>query len=50
MVVADFHRTGDEGAAAVKELFQEYQVKLYTPDSLGELEQEIRLHGKVLSQ
>ena len=50
VVVADFHRTGDEGAAAVKELFQEYQVKLYTPDSLGELEQEIRLHGKVLSQ
>lgn len=50
VVVADFQRTGNEGAAAVKEMFQEYQVKLYTPDTLGDLEQEIRLHGKVLTQ
>jgi hypothetical protein len=50
VVVADFLRTGDEGAAAVKEMFQEYQVKLYTPDTLGALEQEIREHGKVLAQ
>ncbi len=49
VVVADFQRTGSEGAAAVKEMFQEYQVKLYTPDTLGELEQEIREHGKVLA-
>ncbi|MEY3897999.1 MAG: hypothetical protein RLZZ214_3520 [Verrucomicrobiota bacterium] len=49
VIVADFKLTGREGAAAVKELFQEYQVKLYTPETLGDLEQEIRLHGKVLS-
>ena len=49
VVVADFRRTGSEGAAAVEELFSEYRVKLYTPDTLGDLEQEIRLHGKVLA-
>ncbi len=49
IVVADFQRTGRDGAAAVKELFHEYQVKLFTPETLGDLEQEIRLHGKVLS-
>lgn len=49
VVVADFQRTGREGAAAVGELFNEYQVKLFTSETLDDLEQEIRLHGKVLS-
>lgn len=48
VVVADFKHTGDEGAAALKDMFGEYKVKLYTPDTLVELEQEIREHGKVL--
>ena len=48
VVVADFKRTGTEGAAALKEMFREYEVDLYTPDTLGDLEQEIREHGKVL--
>lgn len=50
VVVADFRRTGSEGAEAVKELFHEYQVKLYTAGSLSELEEEIRVHGKILAQ
>jgi hypothetical protein len=49
VVVADFQRTGDEGAAAVMEMFQEYQVKLYTSFTLSDLEQEIRDRGKVLN-
>lgn len=50
VVVADFQKTGEEGAEAVSELFQEYQVKLYTPETIEALSQEIRIHGKPISQ
>jgi hypothetical protein len=50
VVVADFQKTGEEGVEAVSELFEEYQVKLYTPETVEELGQEIRLHGKVISK
>jgi hypothetical protein len=49
VVVADFDKTGTEGAEAVNELFKEYQVKLYTPESLNDLKEEIRQHGKILT-
>jgi hypothetical protein len=49
VVVADFQKTGDEGAEAVTEIFREYQVKLYTAESLDDLKEEIRQHGKILT-
>lgn len=49
VVVADFEKTGNEGKEAVAELFREYQVKLYTPETLDNLKEEIRQHGKILT-
>lgn len=50
VVVGEFRPGDKEGAKAVDEMLSEYEVKLYTPATLGELEKEIREHGKVLAQ
>lgn len=47
VIVGDFVRS--EGRDAVRNLLTEYHVKLYTPDTLAELEQDIVLHGKTLA-
>lgn len=47
VIVGDFVR--NEGQEAVRGLLTEYNVKLYTPDTLGELEQDIVEHGKALA-
>lgn len=49
VVVADFQQTGPDGAEAVRDLFSEYHVMLYTPETLNALEENIRTHGKVLA-
>lgn len=46
VIVGDFVRS--EGQEAVRDLLTEYHVKLYTPDTLGELAQDIVEHGKAL--
>lgn len=46
VVVGDF--VGEEGRDEVRNLLNEYHVKLYTPETLAELEQDILLHGKTL--
>ena len=50
VVVADFLKTGNEGALAVNEMFDEYHVKLYTPSTLEALETNIREHGKLIAE
>ena len=47
IIVGDFAR--DDGQEAVRDLLTGYHVKLYTPDTLSELEQDIVLHGKTLA-
>jgi hypothetical protein len=47
VIVGEFAH--DEGRQAVSSLLSEYHVKLYTPETLVDLEQDIVLHGKVLA-
>lgn len=49
VVVADFLQTGTNGAEAVRDLFSEYHVMLYTQETLNVLEENIRMHGKVIA-
>ena len=49
LVVADFMRAPNGAADLVRGVFAESHVRLFTPDSLQDLRQEIISHGKLLS-
>lgn len=48
IVVADFVNKTTGGREAVKDLLKGYHVKLFTPETLPELQDDIMLHGKTL--
>lgn len=46
VVVAEFTEPKPETIALVRDIFREGSVQMFTPETLGELKQEIILHGK----
>lgn len=49
VVVADFGNATPDTASTVKGIFAESEVRMFTPDRLEELKQEIVTHGKLVS-